>query len=114
MPARFLFQLSAHRVTALLSPGRLRGALAAPLSLLLEPVNVEGFVPEGLREQSRVNRRVGLNRLAEARTGGGHQVGVVVSGSVHDLPRGEQEMRSFFSNERYKMIVTNTDNANLK
>ena len=70
----------------LVSPCRLRGALGASLSLLLEPVNVEGFVPEGLGEQSRVDRRVGLHCLAEPRIGGGHQVGIVLSGSIHDLP----------------------------
>ena len=71
----------------LLSPGGLRRALGTSLSLLLEPVNVEGFVPEGLCEQSRVDRRVCLHRLAEPRMRGGHQVGIIVSGSVHDLPQ---------------------------
>lgn len=83
---------------ALLSHTALRRALGALLALLLlDPVHVEGFVLERSGEQSAVRRRSGLRRLrldglAKSRVGGGDEVRVVLSRSVHDL-MGKQSGR---------------------
>lgn len=68
-------------------------ALGTFLAFLLDPVHVEGFVLECYGEQGGVSRCVRLDGLAKSRVGGGDEVWLILSWSVHDLMVQENEPR---------------------
>lgn len=79
---RFFFFLA---LLLLLSRAGLWRALGAFLVFLLNSVYMEGFVLECSCEQSSVSCRFCLDDLAKAGVGGGDEVWVILSGSVHNL-----------------------------
>lgn len=65
----------------------LGGRFGTFLALLLEPVDVEGFVLECSGEERSVRCSIRLDGLAKSWVGGGDEVWLILAWSVHNLRR---------------------------